>query len=133
MLTTALEVVRGQVEGLQLCKIMGAEVGEFFEKLGQGLALGCVLVGGAVEWAEGLRLALGENDFGAREPVGALAVVDVGEDVTGRPSAFAFVRLSHGFREVMQERAEGGGGVGEESDGLLEVVFHGRGSSLCNR
>jgi hypothetical protein len=119
------EVFRGEVEGVEFGQILGADEGEVVEELRQRFGVGLAGVAVAVEGGEGLGLAELQEVAGAREPVDAFAVDEVGDDFVGAPGALAFVGVGQGFGEVAQEGVQGGGGLGEEVGGLGKGLVHG--------
>lgn len=74
MASTAVKVVRLQIEGAQLTKIRGTQGREFVEKLRQGFALALALLRQSIEGRERARLTELQNHFDTGHPVGALAV-----------------------------------------------------------
>lgn len=119
------ELLRGERERTEVAEVGRAELGEFVEKLGERLPCTVALLREAVQRLEGAGLAVGEDHLGAGHPVGALAVVQMADDVEGAPGVGAFAFASPGSWEIAQESVEGGGRAGEECDGLVEVVVHG--------
>jgi len=76
------EVVVGELPAAEGFEVLRAEGGEGVEELGEGAA-GAGELGEAVEGIEGTALALLEDDPGAGDPVGALAVDQVADDRMG--------------------------------------------------
>lgn len=72
----------------------------------EGFALHVVDVPHAIEGVEGTCVSEFEDDFGAGEPVGALAVDEMAEDVVGAPGIFAFIGAGPGIGKAAQERVE---------------------------
>src|ERR1700751_2828133 len=80
-----------KVHGPQFGEVAGAELRELIQQLREGFALGFVDVSVAIQVRKWLLRAVFEHPFGAREPVGALAVDEVSDDVECAPGVFAFV------------------------------------------
>ena len=80
-----------KVHGPQFGEVAGAELRELIQQLREGFALAFADVSLAIEGREWLRLSILQQPFAAREPVGALAVDEVSDDVECAPGVFAFV------------------------------------------
>jgi len=78
----------------------------------------------AVEGVEGAGVSEFKDDFRAWEPVGALAVDEMADDVAGAPGAVTFVGAGPGIGKAAEERVERGGGAGEQCGGVAECLFH---------
>jgi hypothetical protein len=111
MAAGAGEIRRREVECLELGETGGAELSEVCQELGYGA--GVEQVGFALEGGEGLGVAGLEDDADAWEPVGALAVDEVSEDLGDGPRAWAFVGVGQRLRQAMEEGVQGGGSGGE--------------------
>src|SRR5215469_8465125 len=125
MESAALEIAWLQVHGTNRVEVFSAQLGKLVEQLRQQFSPALADLGEAVERLEGLRIAVQQNALYARDPIGALAVGEVSNDLVGGPGVFAFVALRPDFRLVAQEGVESDGGAREEGDGVIEVECHG--------
>lgn len=124
MEAAALEVGGLEIQVAELAEAVGADVGEFVEELVEGFALTLADVSLAVEGGKGVGVAGVEDDPGAGDPVGSVAVDEMADDVEGGPGVGAFVVHGPFGGEIAQERVECGGGAGEQGDGLFEGLLH---------
>src|SRR6516164_3100902 len=74
MQSAALEIARLQVYGANRGQVFSAQLGELVEQLRQRFSLALADLGEAVEWLEGLRIAVQQNALYAGDPIGPLAV-----------------------------------------------------------
>ena len=113
MSSAELELLRSEIEGAEFAEVGGAKFGELVEELGEGLPCTFAILGAAIERLEGAGLAVVENDFGTRHPVGAFAMVEMADDIVGSEGAAAFVVRGPGFGEIAQEHVDRCGSAGE--------------------
>ena len=85
------ELVGAEIKGAKFGEVFSADAGEFVQYMREGFDFDFALVSLAVEGVEGFGFAKLQKDLHAREPVGAFAVDEVGDDVEGSPSVGAFV------------------------------------------
>jgi hypothetical protein len=121
-----LELLRSEIEGAQFPEVGGAKFGELVEELGEGLPCTFAILGASIELFEGSGFAVVEDEFGARHPVGALAMVEMADDIVGSEGSAAFVLHGPGFGEIAQQSVDCGGSAGKEGDCLVEIVFQAR-------
>ena len=126
MTAATVEVGGLNIQRAKLGEIGGADAGEFVEQLRKRLALDFSGMAGAIEGHERLCFAGLQDHFGARDPVGAFAVVQVADNLKGAPRIFTFVAMSPRFGEAAEQGVERGRGMREKCDGIGQVLIHGR-------
>jgi hypothetical protein len=100
-----------EVQGSELVQAFGARTRKFIQQLSEGLALTGLYMASAIEGLKRTRLARLQDHLRARDPIGALAINEVGDDIEGAPSAFAFVAERPGFRQIAEKGIESRGGA----------------------
>jgi len=81
-------------------------------------------VASTIERLEGARFAMFENHTGARQPVHAVAVDEVPNNIVDIESLSALVVHSPVIRQIAEKRVERGWRTFKQSDGVLKIVVH---------
>lgn len=102
MASKAGEVIGLEVHGAQFGEVIKADLCEIIQQLREGFAPTFADVSLAIEGREWLRLTVFEQPFGAREPVSALAVDQVSDDIECAPGVFAFVAEGPRIGQIAQ-------------------------------
>ncbi len=131
--STESKLLRRKAHRSQLIEILRADEGELVEEHGEGLALDSVDVSEAVERIEGARVAVGENYFGARQPVSLFTMDEVTEDIEGAPCAATFVGVGKDLRQTAQQGVKCSRRAVKQGEGIVEIVFHGNPSFAVQR
>src|SRR5690242_906119 len=93
-------------------------------QLREGFALAFLHVPRAVKRLKSLALAKLQQDLRPRDPVRALAVNQMSNDLGRTPSVFPFVALRPHFRQIPQKRGECSWSAREKRYRVLQVVLH---------
>jgi hypothetical protein len=112
MASAKIELVGAEIEGAEFGEIFRAHASEFIQNMREGFDFDFAFVSLAIEGIERFGFAKLQDHFYAGHPVGAFAVDEVGDDVEGRPSVWAFVGEGPRVGEIAEEGVESGGGVG---------------------
>jgi hypothetical protein len=118
------EVCGLQVQRAKVAKIVGAQVSEFIQQLGQILPFTFARLREPIKRVKGARLAGLKNHAGARHPVGAFAVNQMTHNVECSPGFVTFVLPRPVIGQVAQECIESGGSTSEKGQGVFQIVFH---------
>jgi hypothetical protein len=116
----AVEVRIGQLEGAQLAEVGLPKPREVVEQVGQGSPSRSGELREPVEFVEGARVAVRQDDLRPWDPVDLLTVYQVPHDIEGAPRVFALVSAGPRFRQAAQQRIEGRRRSGENGDGVRE-------------
>src|SRR5215212_10285056 len=114
------EIALAEVHREQLRHVAMPEFCKLREQIFQSFPLAIIELRLAVEVRERARVA-GKDVPGARDPVGALAVDEVPDDVVGRPRALAFRRPSPPVGYAIQECSESGWRPSEDRHRLVQL------------
>jgi hypothetical protein len=102
VMAAASEILWLEIQGRESAEVFDAEERELVKQLAERLAVAFLCRGLAIEGRKELRFTVLQNPFCAREPVGAIAVDQVADDVMDGPGAGAFVLLRPGFGEIAE-------------------------------
>src|SRR5262249_37497887 len=92
--------------------------------LSQRFALLRVRLSEAIKRLKGASLAKFQDHLYPRDPIGAVAMDQVADDIEGSPGIAAFIAKRPHFRQIAQKRIEGARSVGKKSDCVLQIVVH---------
>ena len=106
MSAVTVEVGVGQPQRRQLAEVFLAQRRELVEQAGQRSALRHRDLREAIELVEGPRLAALQDDSGAGDPVGSLAMDQVSDDIEGAPCLATFVGHDPAVRKAAEQRVE---------------------------
>lgn len=120
---SAIEILRCEIESAEILEALGANGREFIEQVVEWCGLRCADVGEAIEGGEVARLAVDKNALHPRNPIGAVGIDEVRDNVFGAHGIGAFVLLCPHCGQVAQEAVESEGCAGEESDLGSEADF----------
>src|SRR5205085_6175771 len=101
MLTRQFQILLLEIPAAQSCDALGAQLVELAEQCAHGLS--GVEAGNAVEWIEAARRPVLENDPRSRDPVGALAVDQVKQDLPRTPRVATFVHAGPVSRQIIEQ------------------------------
>ena len=113
-----------EVPAAQRREVLLAEAGELVEELLQVLPCTVVRVREAVERLEAAVCVLGEDDAGARDPVGAFTVDEMADVVERGERVRTLVRLDPWFGQAAQQSAQRDGCSFEDGDGFTQFEAH---------
>ena len=97
---------RTELEAVEGAQVLGAQRLECLQQLLERGLSRLVESAFPVEGRERRALVTGENDAGARYPVGVLAVNEMRDDVVRAPRVGTFVRLRPVRRQAIEQRAK---------------------------
>src|SRR5271165_6381540 len=118
------KVSRLEFPGPQLNQIFRSYAGELIQQLRQHPALNFPHMPPAIEGVEGPRHAKLQDDPRPRNPIGALALNQMTDDIERGPGVFAFVCASPFVRQVAQQSVECGWCAAQKSEGVLQAMLH---------
>lgn len=124
MTAAAIEVRRLDSEGAQNVEGCCAFSGEFVDENGHGFMAAGANIGESIKAGEVSGVTVVEDEASARNPVGALSVNEVGDNLAGSHGVGAFVLLCEGGRHGAQKRVERGRGMREECGDFVERGRH---------
>lgn len=119
MASAPAEVFGAEIHGAEFGEIFRPYCREFIKQPGERLALAFANVSPAVERLERAGFAEFEEPSRARNPVGALTVDEMADDIEGAPGIFALVTQSPFVRQPAQQRVKHGGSVGKKHYGVV--------------
>lgn len=102
VMAAASEILWLEIQGRESAEVFDAEERELVKQLAEKFAVAFLCRGLAIEGRKELRFTVLQNPFCAREPVGAIAVDQVADDVMDGPGAGAFVLLRPRFGEIAE-------------------------------
>lgn len=120
MMAALFEIAGRELPGAKLVEIGGPQLRQLVEDLVERFAAALFELGEAVERIEGAGFAVVKDQPGAWHPVGALAMVQVTDDVEGGPGLVAFAVPRPTIGEAAQQRVQSGGSTGEERDRIFK-------------
>lgn len=120
----AIEVPGDKRKSAKLGKAFPARFRERVQQPIKRLALAFPHMSPAIKRRKRRRFAVLQNPFGTRNPVGALAMDEVADDIERAPRFVAFVARRPFVRKAAEQGVNGGGCAGEQSNAVVEIVRH---------
>jgi hypothetical protein len=102
----SLEIRRRESKRLQPRNVGPPQLGKGVQQFGEGFAPRIPELGKPVEGRERLGLALGQDQFEARNPVGTLSMDEVTHNVVRTPGLRSFIRAGPKLRQLREPRVE---------------------------
>src|SRR5437868_7659384 len=85
------QVLRPQLQSLQLSQIFRPHASEFIQQLAERFPLALAFLCQAIEWLKRAALPEFQNHFRSRDPVGALTVYQMAHDIKCAPTVSSFI------------------------------------------
>ena len=118
------QVLRAQLQYLQLSQIFRPHASEFIQQLAQRFPPTLAFLRQPVERLKRAALAEFQNHFRSRDPVGALAMDQMSHYVKRVPTVSTFIAHRPRLRQITQQRIQRRRSASQQGYRVLQVLFH---------